>query len=556
MSAAPLLVEPDRYVDDVAYLRRLLASNDATQALQIAVDHVVAELGCAVSWAGLIEGDFLVMGAHSGVRSMEMSSAWQLKIGEGIGGRVASERKPHMSRDYRHDTRRVPVMKRLIDNEGIQATLTVPLLAGNEALGVLYAAQRQPYPWSRAEQDVLDEIGQDLAVRLRQLDVDGRRERRADDAEQQFERALLAQRSCTSLAGTLTSQDDPGAALDLLALEVGALVELRQANGHLVRTAGTVASGTPRVVWRRELEETGGLTVTVIDGAPLDAVATATVELSTSLFRLQFLRVGERERTIERVGGEMLDQLLTGRVTDPVAFRSRLLTMGAPLDDGQIVVVGARRGDTARVAELERILHATFPRCITALRHGRLVAVVEGADGADVRTTLEGLARGWHPSLVAGVGRRCVDLNDYAMSYDQARAACELGLQNFGRAAVLTAHDLGIVPLASVPLPHLRTMVHDALGPLLDADEQRGTDLVATLRAYLDNDRHLPATAAALHVHYNTVRNRIVRIEELLGVAVRDVEDRFQLEIALRMHALTHALTETDLESDRRPVTA
>ncbi|MFI5428990.1 helix-turn-helix domain-containing protein [Aeromicrobium sp. UC242_57] len=49
-----------------------------------------------------------------------------------------------------------------------------------------------------------------------------------------------------------------------------------------------------------------------------------------------------------------------------------------------------------------------------------------------------------------------------------------------------------------------------------------------------------------MHVHYNTVRNRIVRIEELLDVDVRDVEDRFRLETALRMYALTEALVRAD----------
>ncbi|WP_021591160.1 helix-turn-helix domain-containing protein [Actinomadura welshii] len=530
---------------DAAFLRRLLAANDATQALQIAVDHVVEALGCAVSWAGLIEGEYLVMGAHAGLISTEMSSAWRLKVGEGIGGRVAAERRPYMSRDYRHDSRRVPLMKRLIDNEGIQATLVVPLLMGDEALGVLYAAQRRPYPWAEAEQQVLDRIGQDLAIRLRQLDVDGRREERVRVAELKYERTLGAQRECAVLAGSLAAQEDSGAALDLLALKVGGLVELRNRDGRLLRSAGDVGDGNPRVVWRRELQGTGGLTMSVVDVVDLDEVAAATVELATGLFRLQFLRLREHERTVEQLHGEMLDQLLTGRIADPDSFRQRLLTMGFSADEGQIVVIGSKRGDVGRDSQLADVLAGAFAGCTTGVRSGRLVALVE--PGPDVRARLESvLARVPYRDLVAGLGRPCQDLGDYAMSYDQARAACELGLRGTGRSPVLTAHDLGIVPLASVPLGHLRTMVRDTLGPLLDADDQRGTDLVETLHAYLSNDRHLPATASALHVHYNTVRNRIARVEELLDVDVRDVEHRYRLETALRMHALTRAFSEVD----------
>ncbi|GLZ08405.1 hypothetical protein Acsp03_58710 [Actinomadura sp. NBRC 104412] len=533
---------------DAAFLRRLLAANDTTQALQIAVDHVVEALGCAVSWAGLVEGDYLVMGAHCGLISAEMRSAWRLKVGEGIGGKVAAERRPYMSRDYRHDSRRVPLMKRLIDNEGIQATLVVPLLMGDQALGVLYGAQRRPYPWSEEEQVVLDQIGRDLAIRLRQLDVDGRREQRASEVERKYRRTLGAQRECAALAGSLAAQGDAAVALDLLALKVGGLVELRNREGKLLRSAGAVGDGNPRVVWRRELQGTDGLTVSVVDVADLDEVDAATVELATALFRLQFLRLREHERTVEQLRGEMLDQLLTGRIADPGSFRQRLLTMGFSAEEGQVVVIGRKRGEIGPDSPIATAIEGAFPRCTTGVRSGRLVAVVDITDpDTDVRCCLESLlVRGPYRDLVAGVGRSCRDLGDYAISYDQARAACELGLRGTGKSAVLTARDLGIIPLASVPLEHLRTMVRDTLGPLLDADETRGTDLVETLRVYLSNDRHLPATAAALHVHYNTVRNRIARIEELLGVDVRDVEDRFRLETALRMHALTHVLTQDD----------
>jgi sugar diacid utilization regulator/putative methionine-R-sulfoxide reductase with GAF domain len=518
---------------DAVFLRRLLSANDTTQAVQIAVDHVVESLGCAVSWVGLVEGDYLRMGAHRGVRSAEMASAWQLKIGEGIGGRVASERKPHMSRDYRHDSRRVPLLKRLIDNEGIQATLIVPLLMADEALGVLYAAQRRPYPWSEGEQEELERIGQDLAIRLRQLDVDGRRE-------------------CGSLAGSLADRDDMGSALELLALEVGGLVELRERTGRLVRAAGAVGDGNPRVVWRGEMGPAEGLVLSVIDVRELDEVAAATIELVAGLFRLQVLRLGERERTIERLNGEMLDQLLSGRIADTASFRQRLSTMGVSADEGQVIVIGSRRGDQDQLSRLADSLTGIFARCTTAMRAGRLVVLVDVTDEENIQEQLRALlSREWNRGTVAGVGRPCTGLGDYAMSYDQARAACELGMRRTDHAPVLTAHDLGIVPLASVPLDHLRSMVQDALGPLVDADEQRGTDLLETLRVYLGNDRHLPATASALHVHYNTVRNRIVRIEELLGVDVRDVEDRFQLETALRMHALTEALAGDDPLSRR-----
>lgn len=541
-SAVVTLMPTPEIAGSETFLRRLLAANNSAQALQITADHVVRALGTAVSWIGLVDGDYLVMGAHSGLGSAEMASAWRLGIGEGIGGRVAADRRPHMSRDYRHDSRRVPLMKRLIDNEGIQATLTVPLLIGDEALGVLYAAQRTPYDWSEWEQGALDGIGQDLALRLRQLDVDGQREHRCEVLEDELERSISSQRALAVLATSLNERDDGGSALDLVARETNALVELRSGDGHLLRSTGQIGTGNPRQLWRRELVGSDGMTVTVIGARDLDRAARSTAEVATGLFRLQHLRLTAGERTTERLTGELVDQLLNGRVQDSAAVVRRMTMLGLPNGRGRVVVVGIPhdRGDASALrAEVTDVL----PGCVTAERRGRVVVIVghEPPDGLREALTRVLVRRAWRGG-VAGLGRPCREVGDYASSYEEARAACELGLRGGDQRPVLTAKDLGIAPLAGVPVGHLHTMVQDALGPLLDTDRGRGSEFVETLRVYLAHDRHLPATAAALHVHYNTVRNRVARIEELLGVDMRDPEDRFQLETALRMHALIDAL--------------
>jgi DNA-binding PucR family transcriptional regulator len=77
----------------------------------------------------------------------------------------------------------------------------------------------------------------------------------------------------------------------------------------------------------------------------------------------------------------------------------------------------------------------------------------------------------------------------------------------------------------------------------LIASDQRTYQVIAdvaaaTLDAYLACDRHLERTAAALHVHVNTVRYRLGKVQENLGVDLHDVETRFLLELALRVQAV------------------
>ena len=71
-----------------------------------------------------------------------------------------------------------------------------------------------------------------------------------------------------------------------------------------------------------------------------------------------------------------------------------------------------------------------------------------------------------------------------------------------------------------------------------DHDARRGGELELTLRTYLDHDGQWAATAGALHVHVNTLRNRLAKITELTGRDVGRTEDRVDLFLALTIDAM------------------
>jgi hypothetical protein len=86
---------------------------------------------------------------------------------------------------------------------------------------------------------------------------------------------------------------------------------------------------------------------------------------------------------------------------------------------------------------------------------------------------------------------------------------------------------------------HLRTDVElrrfcdEIIGPLIEHDRRRGGDLTRTLEVYLRNEGSGVATARELGVHYNTLRYRLRRIEDLVGLD-RGPGSRVAIEIALR----------------------
>ncbi|WP_053382379.1 PucR family transcriptional regulator [Leucobacter celer] len=68
----------------------------------------------------------------------------------------------------------------------------------------------------------------------------------------------------------------------------------------------------------------------------------------------------------------------------------------------------------------------------------------------------------------------------------------------------------------------LRDMAREILGPLLEYDRAHGSDLMRTLRVFLENNRSIQATTEALFVHRNTLRYRRGQIEELLEMDLDD----------------------------------
>jgi DNA-binding PucR family transcriptional regulator len=66
-------------------------------------------------------------------------------------------------------------------------------------------------------------------------------------------------------------------------------------------------------------------------------------------------------------------------------------------------------------------------------------------------------------------------------------------------------------------------------------DVRHHTDLVETLRAWLDAFGDVGVAAAALHVHPNTFRYRLRRLTEVGGIDLADSEARFAAMLQLRV---------------------
>jgi len=131
-------------------------------------------------------------------------------------------------------------------------------------------------------------------------------------------------------------------------------------------------------------------------------------------------------------------------------------------------------------------------------------------------------AGGW---TVAGIGRAL------AQARQARRVAALLG----GGVRVLDAAGLGSVELllATAPAEARQAFRASLLSPLLDYDAAHGTELVRTLRVFLDCSGSWTKAAEAMFVHVNSLRYRMRRVEELTGRDLGSLADQAALLLAL-----------------------
>jgi hypothetical protein len=120
-----------------------------------------------------------------------------------------------------------------------------------------------------------------------------------------------------------------------------------------------------------------------------------------------------------------------------------------------------------------------------------------------------------------------------AQACQARRLAALLG----GGAHVVDAAEVGSVGLllAAVPGEARHAFRARLLSPLLAYDADHGTELVRTLRVFLDCSGSWTKAAETMFVHVNSLRYRIRRVEELTGRDLGSLADQAALLLALRL---------------------
>ncbi|MET9293426.1 helix-turn-helix domain-containing protein [Streptomyces sp. NPDC003077] len=129
-----------------------------------------------------------------------------------------------------------------------------------------------------------------------------------------------------------------------------------------------------------------------------------------------------------------------------------------------------------------------------------------------------------------------------AAAYEEARR-CREALRVLGRAGQgAAAQDFGFLGLLLADARDVDGFVRRTVGPVADYDARRGTDLIRTLHAYFAAGMSPARTKDDLHVHVNTVAQRLERVGRLLGPDWQSPARALEIQLALRLHQLSSAV--------------
>jgi sugar diacid utilization regulator len=246
-----------------------------------------------------------------------------------------------------------------------------------------------------------------------------------------------------------------------------------------------------------------------------------------------------------RVRGELVDDLLRRPDVDPVGLAERARRLGADLDAAFGVFVADVGGADRQRAALAANHLATTRTGLAGSFEGRLVLLLP-VDG-DVGAVARGLAGEFgsvlgHPVTVGGAGPS-VGVASIEPTYREA-SRCVAALRTLGREGQgAGAGELGFIGLVLSAEPDIGAFVDATMGEILRWDDARGTDLLGTLESYFGAGGNLARASAALHVHVNTVTQRLQRIGHLLGDDWQQPGRLLELQLALRLHRLTDSVT-------------
>jgi sugar diacid utilization regulator/putative methionine-R-sulfoxide reductase with GAF domain len=253
-------------------------------------------------------------------------------------------------------------------------------------------------------------------------------------------------------------------------------------------------------------------------------------------------KIGLIERLTEKnLIKDFFEQLAGGNVLG--AVEGRAARLGCDLDRKYLVVEVAPSDDV-----VEKAIAAAAPGSLFDRRDdsSRALLRVPSVGEEALVERMQAIHTEVGDPVSIGISNACKGAASFQAGFEEAGHAL-LGSVIRGTPGVMTYEELGPYKyLLRMSLDSAaRDSQRDLIAKIAEYDRLRQTSLLRTLEEFLRRRGNISATAEALYVHPNTLRQRLRRIQELSGLDLRK-EDWLLVEIAVKLVRLQEALGRTE----------
>jgi GAF domain-containing protein len=564
---------------ELAYLYRVIetiGSGPDLDAILRGVVHLATEAtGCHACLIWFAEGDRLVLRSSS-IPYAHLVGDISVGLGEGLVGWVAKTRRAAFIREKALEDPRVRYFPEL-EEERFQSLVSVPMFDRNaDVMGVISLHAEAPHEFARADLDFLENTASLMAGAVENARLYEQATARVTLLREVSE---LSQRiaSAASVEAVLRAVSDGAVSLlgadraEIYLFEPDERLTLRVASPALSRRApepeilpARHGGNLPESIWGPSEdaaanvvplivgdERLGVLAVSLADTTPEAATTLSAVAAHASVAIRRHQVIEALQET--NLAKDLFQGLATdGSRPDLSDLADRLsIDLDAPHLVLHVMEGGAASRERARDTSAHRQLpwRALADRAEARLsgrfrgslfdHHERSIrALVPLADESPQQAIEAIREMGWSsdqgPGLSVGVSNPCRGTGSFAKGLREAASAAEVGALIRGGPGVATYDDLGPYRYVLGSEEGDRDRFQQALKLVLDYDERRGTQLLHTLEGYLDHRGNVVATARALYIHANTLRQRLDRIQRVSGLDL-EADDWLSLAVAAKV---------------------
>jgi sugar diacid utilization regulator len=530
-------------LSDRELIQALAHGDNQALAAYLSLTRIVAQAN--LTFWGRVYQDVVEVTSHLGAQ--QTGFGFVLPRGQGVGGRVAVSGTTIAIGDYRNSPLRDPSVSDTVDREQVRAGMAVPVFYSmmpegrGPVTGILYATRRVDIPFSRGEQLLVQRLA-----------------RRLEPIPQEERPRLFGRPAVQPLPAQKAAWHD-------LVLHATHIEAVEAWAAQLIQ--GTViitdSDGKPYVLAHSDqIEQLNAARLNQPDQVQVLSLAAPGVSLPGQVYLCPSLplpsphwpdfyedlivacnvviaRLEQAQDHLARQREHWLRMLLQGKALQ--GLEQDGYRLGLPVEQGQLCVLAWPQGTMQSLKSVrqrltaERVVLNILKSQLTFCEDDLAVVLLAGQAAPQSPSKVrDALLKHCSPRplwLIHGGLYR--SLSELQTTLLQALALARKARREGSGEYVLDIHTCGLDSLLEHPrlAEELEVFARKTLTPLLEYDAATGSHLTETF-VLAQTLGSAQAVAEHLEVHVNTIRYRLHRAEDLLGVIPASPKEQTALALA------------------------